>query len=97
MSPDRRQTIICANARIFLIGPPETKFNEIFNEIFIKMRIFSLKKINFTIQSDKRRPLCLGPNWIKKANFGDLNTRRILDGFPILQRIQEGMENVDIM
>ena len=40
MSPDRRQTIICANARIFLIGPPETKFNEIFNEIFIKFVYF---------------------------------------------------------
>ena len=40
MSPDRRQTIICANPRIFLIGPPETQFNEIFNEVFVKENQF---------------------------------------------------------
>ena len=43
LSPGRRQVIIWANAGILLIGPLGTNFNE----ILIKIQIFSLKKNTF--------------------------------------------------
>ena len=42
LSPGRRQAIIWTNARILLIGPLGTNFNEILTEI----HTFSLKKID---------------------------------------------------
>ena len=63
LSPGRRQAIIWTNARILLIGPLGTNFNEILIEIYI----FSFKKMHLKMSSAKWRPFCLGPNVL---NYG---------------------------
>ena len=58
LSPGRRQAIIWTNARILLIGPLGTNFNE----IFIEICTFSCKKIHLKMSYGKWRPFCLGLN-----------------------------------
>ena len=58
LSPGRRQAIKWNNIGLLSIGPFETKFSE----IRIKMRRFSLKKINMKMSSAKWRPFFLGLN-----------------------------------
>ena len=58
LSPGRRQAIIRTNAGILLIEPLGTNFNE----ILIKIHIFSFKKIHLKMSSGKWRPFCLGFN-----------------------------------
>ena len=58
LSPGRRQAIIRTNAGILLIGPLGTNFNE----IFISIQTFSLKKMRLKMSSAKWRPFCLGLN-----------------------------------
>ena len=58
LSPGRRQAIIWTNAGILLMGAWGTKFNE----IFIKIHAFSLKKMHLKMLSGKWRPFCLGLN-----------------------------------
>ena len=58
LSPDRRQAIIWTNAGILLIGPLETKFNE----ILIKFHTSSFKKMHLKLSSGNCRPFCLGLN-----------------------------------
>ena len=58
LSPGRRQTIIWANAAILLIGPLETNFIEILNEL----QTLTLKKIRLKISSVKCCPFRLGLN-----------------------------------
>ena len=55
LSPGRRQAIIWTNAGILLIGPLGTNFSE----IWIKIDIFSFKKMHLKISSGKWRPSCL--------------------------------------
>ena len=62
LSPDRRQAIIRTNAGILLIGPSGTNFNE----ILIKIHIFSFKKMSLKTSSAKRRPFCLDLNVLNK-------------------------------
>ena len=52
LSPDQRQAIIWTNARISLIGPLGTKFNE----FRIKIQNFSFMKIHSKMSSEKWRP-----------------------------------------
>ena len=56
LSPDRRQAIIWTNAGLLSMGPLRIYFNE----NFIKIQQFSLKKMHVTISSAKWRPSCLG-------------------------------------
>ena len=56
--PGRRQAIIWTNAGILLTGTLETNFNE----ISIKIRIFSFKKMGLNMSSVKWQPFCLGLN-----------------------------------
>ena len=58
LSPGRRQAIIWTNAGILLIRPLGTNFNE----IFIKIQIFSFKKMHLKMSAAKWRPFCLGLN-----------------------------------
>ena len=58
LSPGRRQAIIWTNAGILLIGSLGTDFIE----IWIKIKIFSLKKMRLKMSSAKRQPFCLGLN-----------------------------------
>ena len=58
LSPGRHQALIWTNARILLIGPLGTNFNDIFYEI----HTFSFKKIHLKMSSGKWRPFCLGLN-----------------------------------
>ena len=60
LSPERRQAIIWTNGGILSIGPSGTNFNE----ISIKIHIFSFKKMPMKMSSAKRRLFCLGPNVI---------------------------------
>ena len=55
-SPVQRQAIIWTNAGILLIGTLGTNFNE----ILIKIYIFSLKKMHFNLSSGNWRSFCLG-------------------------------------
>ena len=57
-APGRRQAIIWTNAGILLIGPLGTNFSE----IFIKIYIFSFKKMRLKMSSGNCRPFCLGLN-----------------------------------
>ena len=66
LSPGRRQAIIWNNARILLIGPLETNFNE----ILIEIHTFSFKKMHLKMSSGKRRPFCLGLNVLMKMHPG---------------------------
>ena len=52
LSPGQRQAIIWTNARILLIGPQGTNFNN----ILIEIHIISFKKIHLKMSSGKRRP-----------------------------------------
>ena len=54
--PSQCQVIIWSNARILLIGTVGTNFNE----ILIKSRIFSFKKMHLKMPSEKWWPICLG-------------------------------------
>ena len=58
LPPGRRQAIIWNNAGILFIGPLGTNFNE----IVIKIRAFSFKKMHLKMSSGKRRSFCLGLN-----------------------------------
>ena len=61
LSPGRRQAIIWTNAGMLFIGPIGTNFNE----ILIKIHIFSFKKMHLKMSSAKWRPFCLGLNVLK--------------------------------
>ena len=61
LSPGRRQAIIWTNAGILLIGSLRTDFSE----IWIKIQIFSLKKMSFKMSSVKCCPFRLGRNVFK--------------------------------
>ena len=61
LSPDRRQAIVWTNTGMYSIGPLWTNFNE----ILIKIRTFSFKKIHLKMSSAKWRPFCLGLNVLK--------------------------------
>ena len=71
LSPGRRKAIIRTNAGILLIEPLGTNFNE----ILMKIHIFSFKKIHFKMSSGKWRPFCLGLNVLSACfqcgHFGD--------------------------
>ena len=70
LSPDRRQAIIWINARVLLIGPLGTNFNE----ILIKILTFSFKKMRLKVSSAKRCPSCLGLNVLKWSRISDMHT-----------------------
>ena len=57
LSPDRRQVIIWTNARILLIGPLGTNFNEILTGI----QTFSFKKMHLKMALILSRPQCVKP------------------------------------
>ena len=65
LSPGRRQAIIWNNARILLIGPLGTHFNEILTEI----HTFSFKKLQMKMSSGKWRPFCLGLNVLNQLRW----------------------------
>ena len=58
LSPCRRNAIIWTNAKILLIGPLGTNFNE----ILIEIHTFLFKKMHLKMSSGKWRPFCLGLN-----------------------------------
>ena len=58
LSAGQRQAIIWTKAGILLIRPLGTNFNE----ILIKIHIFSFKKIHLKMTSGKWSPFCLGLN-----------------------------------
>ena len=64
LSPGQHQAIIRTNAGILLIRPLGTNFNE----ILIKILIFSFKKMRLKVLSAKRRPFCLGLNELNSLN-----------------------------
>ena len=60
LSPGWRHAIIWTDAGILLIGPPETDFNE----ILIKNRTFSFKKIYLKMSPDSKvHEANMGPIW----------------------------------
>ena len=72
LSPEWRQAIIWTNAGILLIGPLGTNFSG----IFIKIYIFSFKKMHLKTSSAKWRPFCPGlnvlivvPGWYCRATL----------------------------
>ena len=65
LSHGQRQAIIWTNARILLIGPLGTKFNE----ISITIHAFSFKKINLKMSPGKRLPFCLGLNELRNTQW----------------------------
>ena len=64
LSPGRRQAIIWTNARILLIRPLGTNFNEILIEILT----FSFMKMRLKVSSAKGRTFCIGLNVLMKYN-----------------------------
>ena len=58
LSPGHRQAIIWTNAGILLIGPLGINFNE----ILIKIHIFSFRELYLKMLSGNWRPFCLGLN-----------------------------------
>ena len=68
LSADWRQAIIWTNAGILLIGTLGTNFDE----ILIRIQIFSFKKMHLKVSSTKWRPFCLGLN-VLKQNHGPSN------------------------
>ena len=58
LSPGRRQAIIWTNAGLLLIGP----LGKNFNEMLMKIRSFSFKKMRLKVSSAKWRPIFLGLN-----------------------------------
>ena len=65
LSLGRRQAIIWTNARILLIGPLRTNFNE----TSIEIHTFSFKKIYLKLLSAKWRPFCPGLNMLMLPAF----------------------------
>ena len=65
LSPGRRQAIIWTNARILLIRPLGTNFNEMLMEILT----FSFVKMRLKASSAKWRPFCLGLNVLRSLGF----------------------------
>ena len=65
LSPGRRQAIIWTNAGMLLIGPLGTNFNEIFIEIYT----FSLKKMHLQLSSGEWRSFFLGLNVLNVSHF----------------------------
>ena len=63
LSPGRRQAIIWTKDGLLLIGPLGTNFNE----ILIKIHIFSFKKMRLKRSSGKSRPFCLGLYELKQG------------------------------
>ena len=61
LAPGRRQAIIWTNARMSLIGPLGTNFNE----ILIKILNFSFMKMHLKMWSVKWRPFCLSLNELR--------------------------------
>ena len=70
LSPRRRQAIIWTNAGLLLIGPSGTNFNE----IFIEIHTFSLKKIRLKMSYAKWCPFSLGLNVLNPENY-ELSSR----------------------
>ena len=68
LAPGRRQVIIWTNARILLIAPLETNFNE----ILIKILTFSFKKMHLKVSSAKWRSFRLGLNVLTHLTLGDV-------------------------
>ena len=64
LSPGQCQAIISTNARMLLIEPLGTNFNE----IVIGIQTFSLKKMYLKMSSGKWRPFCLGLNSLNIPN-----------------------------
>ena len=64
-SPGRRQAIIWAIARILLIRPLGTNFNE----MLIKILTFSFMKMRLKVSSATLRPFCLGLNVLKSEQM----------------------------
>ena len=63
LSPDRRQAIIWTNAGIMLIGPLETKFNEILIEIYtFLIQENSVENIVGEMSAILSRPQCVNHN-----------------------------------
>ena len=60
LSPGRRQAIIWTNARILLIGPLGTNFNE----ILIEINTFLFRKMHLKMSSAKWRLFCLDLNML---------------------------------
>ena len=58
LSPSRRQAIIWTNAGILSIRPSGTNFSE----TWIKINVFSFKKMHLKMSYGKWRPCCLGLN-----------------------------------
>ena len=63
LSPGWRQAIFWTNAGILLIGPLGTNFNE----ILIKIHIFSFKKMHLKMLCAKWRPFCINPNVLSEC------------------------------
>ena len=61
LSPGRSQAIISTNAGIFLIGPLETNFSE----IFIEIKIFSLTNLRLKVSSAKVAAILSRPQCVK--------------------------------
>ena len=83
LSPGRRQAIIWINARILLIRPLGTNFNE----ILIEISIISFKNIHLKMSSGKWRPFCLGLNELIQAvpghQTGDKPLHTTIDVHPL--------------
>ena len=65
LAPGRCQAIIWTNDGILLIGPLETNFNE----MFIDIHTFAIKKMHLQMSSIKWRALCLGLNKLIKVQY----------------------------
>ena len=63
LAPGRHQAIIWINVGILLIGSLTINFNE----IWIEIHIFSIKKIHLKMSSGKWRPLCLSLNVLTRG------------------------------
>ena len=66
LAPGRRQAIIRTNAGILLIIPLATNFSE----FFVRILIFSFKKMHLKVSSAKQRPFCLRLNESKHSFYG---------------------------
>ena len=74
LSPGRCQAIIWTNAGILLIKPCGTNFNE----IWIKIKQFSFKKMRLKMSSGKRRPFCLSLNVLMAVKWYSYCVMRFL-------------------
>ena len=64
LAPTRHQAITSTNAWILVIGT----FGTNFSEIFIKICIFTLKKMHFKRSSEKWMPFCFGLKALNELN-----------------------------